>query len=159
MHKETMLYHIYERIANKSLTAWCKIKYTEIIDDYWLVLEEYYELWNVYMDDWNGKKRIEHMVIQCIDYMRDLSYEWTDNFRESICPITINDLNHNYGNNYRIIWHPVMIGDVLDWIYKTWSWKDVFHHFNTIAPHWIEMRKPISEQTIECIEYIYNLLG
>lgn len=247
MHKETMLYHIYERIANKTLTAWCKIKYTEIIDDYWLVLEEYYELWNVYMDDWNGENSIEPMVIQCIDYIRDLSYEWRDNFRESIYPITINDVNNNYGNNYRIIWHPVMIGDVLDWaektictnrsrecplcwwelyeeenerwdfwrIYQKWyyacedrKWCGFFTHnsssenngyyecnwdvlnvcrdFNVpeyfgrkisdkiyddiadMAYGWIqdsistyreEKRRPIEDQPIECIEYIYNLLG
>lgn len=69
------------------------------------------------------------------------------------------DLDANYNvDPIMVIWHPVMIGDVLNWIYKTWSWKDVFHHFNTIAPNWVEMRKPINDQPIECIEYIYNVI-
>lgn len=54
--------------------------------------------------------------------------------------------------------NPVMIGDLLDWIYKKWSWKGLFHHFNTIAPNRVEMRKPIDDQPMECIEYIYNLI-
>ena len=59
-----------------------------------------------------------------------------------------------------IIWHPVMIGDVLDFVAE---------HDKTI-PYWLseeeteivilrlEKRKPIEDQSDECIDFIYNLI-
>ncbi len=77
----------------------------------------------------------------------------------------------------KIIWHPVMIWDVLDWIYSDkyehnkekckihdfkWEYEDFFWWL------WVEVmilaerrwhkRKPIEDQSEECIEFVYNLI-
>lgn len=55
-----------------------------------------------------------------------------------------------------IIWHPVNIWDCLSYFnYKT-IWVD--YTTNDILKFWDNKRKPIENQTPECIEYIYNLL-
>lgn len=65
---------------------------------------------------------------------------------------------------WEILWHPVMIGDVLDWIkenialtpeYRCYCWNDM--RFDTLLGNWIEWRNPIDEQGDECIAFIYNL--
>ena len=66
----------------------------------------------------------------------------------------------------KVIWHPVMIGDVLGWLWQ----KDIpFVIYEWwITERWIvilkidnwreEKRKPIEDQSDECITFIYNLL-
>lgn len=71
----------------------------------------------------------------------------------------------------KIIWHPVMIWDVLDFIEKLdqWLWEDhikvwssVRHKFDTktkiIGDKRKHKRLPIDEQSEECIAFIYNLI-
>lgn len=63
-------------------------------------------------------------------------------------------------DSFYIIWHPVMIWDVLDWgfeneslyneKYDFWIWE--------IFGFWKEKRKPIDNQSEECITFIYNLI-
>jgi hypothetical protein len=64
-----------------------------------------------------------------------------------------------------VIWHPVMIGDTLEYLAKTmprtYSWEcsiycDVV--MKTIGI-WSKKTKPIEDQSIECIEYIYSLIN
>lgn len=65
---------------------------------------------------------------------------------------------------YTIIWHPVRIGDVLDWFDK---WLEIFLDVNNDKWHdiykdiialWQNKRLPIDEQSDECIEFVYNLI-
>lgn len=73
-----------------------------------------------------------------------------------------------------VIWHPVMIGDVLDWIYENdidqvelhqlieRKWKDTNFTYTPssvmVIALWKEKRKPIDEQSDECIKFVYDLL-
>lgn len=52
----------------------------------------------------------------------------------------------------------IMIGDVLDWIDNNIWLTAVWEHFKRIDPKRQYRRKPINDQPIECIEYIYNLI-
>ena len=54
--------------------------------------------------------------------------------------------------DFEIIWHSVMIWDVLDYI-----WCE--NKRIIILTLWVNLRKPIEEQSDECIEYIYNLIN
>ena len=55
---------------------------------------------------------------------------------------------------------PVMIWDVLDWMYKWYNEIDVLWVIDDIIHNeWDNKRKPIEEQSDECIEYIYNLIN
>ena len=55
---------------------------------------------------------------------------------------------------HKIIWHPVMLWDVLDYFEdKVWPAQ-----YDFIFQYWKYKRKPIEEQSKECIIYIFDLL-
>ena len=65
-----------------------------------------------------------------------------------------------------IIWHPVMIGDVLDWIEPYW-WvfaQSVNLDIERTRKGTLllsvrkQKRKPIDDQSDECIDYVYSLI-
>ena len=68
-------------------------------------------------------------------------------------------------DNIKLIWHPVMIWDVLDWLakdesnnylyIKDWDYSDVHREIMDTRE---EKRKPIENQNIECITFVYNLI-
>ena len=66
-----------------------------------------------------------------------------------------------------IIWHPVMIGDVLDWIEPYWSGHVQSVEFterrrrkmNLVLLQRDNKRLPIDEQSDGCIDYIYSLIS
>lgn len=77
-------------------------------------------------------------------------------------PIDIKDI-------FKIIWHPVMIWDVLDYydknilnkfvsISKSSIWIITTRICEQIIILWGYKRKPIEEQSDECINYIYDLI-
>lgn len=60
--------------------------------------------------------------------------------------------------DYTIIWHPVRIGDVLDY------WDTIAYLYPerteyTILYKWGNKRLPIDEQSDECIDYVYSLIS
>ena len=65
-----------------------------------------------------------------------------------------------------IKWHPVMIGDVLDYIEKEIWIEDLYKTGRSLAmitiigwlKIWKHKRLPIENQSKECIDYIFNLL-
>lgn len=63
-----------------------------------------------------------------------------------------------------IIWHPVMIGDVLNWIEdKMWISNQEYEEFiieeaNMAILLWGEYLKPIEEQLDKCVDYVYSLI-
>jgi len=67
---------------------------------------------------------------------------------------------------YKIIWHPVMIWDVLDWIDKEHKLFFTYKEENSpltlwadkVVNLWKDKRKPIDDQSEECIDFIYNLI-
>lgn len=64
-----------------------------------------------------------------------------------------------------IIWHPVMIGDVLNWVNdKMWISnqeyeESIIEEANMAILLWGEYLKPIEEQSDECVDYIYSLIS
>ena len=81
-----------------------------------------------------------------------------------------------------VIWHPVMIGDVIDWIEKKefdihkpipWFWFEEDEEFDdetkllliqdyyidNVISYWNKKREAIESQSDECIDYIYSLTG
>lgn len=70
-----------------------------------------------------------------------------------------------------IIWHPVMIGDVLrqirllagyaldnNLIKKSDFWNVIAQHNYRITQIWEDFREPIEDQSDECIDYVYSLI-
>lgn len=58
------------------------------------------------------------------------------------------------------VYDPVMIWDVIDRIDKTWNYLDESYNDtdNTILRKRKEKRKPLDDQSDDCIRYIYSLL-
>ena len=115
MNKQEMIDVIYEKIANKKLDFWCKVK-----------------------------ENFLNRTLKIIDiygHWRDRQFEltWDVNMWADCC---------------QIIWHPVMMGDCDNLINK---WHNYFDDWIEILDLWILKDKPVEEQSIECITYIYNL--
>ena len=74
------------------------------------------------------------------------------------------DWRLDYHEQHKIIWHDVYLWDVLDYLYnkQTWlDWQDKEQYridLLVIMNLWEHKRKLISEQSIECITYIFNLI-
>lgn len=63
----------------------------------------------------------------------------------------------DYSKKYRIIGHPVMIGDVLDWVKENTPYSALKFTASNIFMNRGTTRKPIDDQEEYCIEYVYNL--
>lgn len=64
-------------------------------------------------------------------------------------------------NEYEIIWHPVMIWDVLDWIReknKNSSIEESYINNEDVIRLRKEKRKPIEDQSDECVAFIHSLI-
>lgn len=65
-----------------------------------------------------------------------------------------------------IIWHPVTIGDVIDWIEPYWKGyaqdvkfsKERKRKIDIVILQWDRKRESIEEQSDNCIDYVYSLI-
>ena len=84
------------------------------------------------------------------------------------CPIEIVEKYNEYKNHWvvEIIGHPVMIGDVLDYIEPYWKGyaqdvrfdRERKRKIDIALLQWDKKREPIEKQSDECIDYIYSLI-
>lgn len=127
--KEKMLEVIYEKIADKTLSFGCKVEI------------EYDQDHHCYSDYVNIDKN---------------TYWKQDEYGSDIEKAEDYEIDKD-----RTIWHPVLIWDVLDYKdYDIKSWNDDdWDLIKNIIYFWKEKRKPIENQSEECIEYIYNLIN
>ena len=66
----------------------------------------------------------------------------------------------------KVIWHPVMIGDVIDWIEPYWALfaqslnlsNERQRKIKFVLVQWHKKREPIEMQSDECIDYVYSLI-
>jgi hypothetical protein len=110
----------------------------------------------------------------------EIFWKWIYRAKRQWQKITEEEFFEKDSKHTKIIWHPVMIGDCLDWIEKNtqwwlWAYYDwciPSEDLSSLCIEWIsldnwktfywnlrkEKRKPIEYQSDECIEYIYNLI-
>ncbi len=147
MNTQQKIDAIYEVIADKTISFGCKVKKG--------VFHDMVVVGKVFNYD-NGTEDIKKRI-QCAYYY------WVDT-EESFAE------GHFKTKELEVVWHPVMIGDVLDWISKNyelefdyWDWPpyDNSHTeiYKKIIYYWGDLRKPIEDQSEECIDYIYSLIG
>ena len=142
---------IYKEMANKELTFGCTAKLTT-------------------------KKRTQHDVILIGDISNGEKYFVVKDSLDK-------DVDWFYTNDwyYEFIWHPVMIGDVIDCIEKKdfdvnkkipWFWFEdekgiddeskLFliqgYYTDKIIAFWDKKRESIETQSDECIDFIYSLI-
>ena len=144
---------IYAEMANKKLTLGCKVKFSKWI--YRIIDRE--NVW--FLSSYKGQDWDIHNTIVIEDGVNSRCYSIEE-----------------------IIWHPVMIWDIIDWIEKKdfdinkkipWFWFDdeeeicdeskLFliqdYYTDKIIAFWDKKREPIESQSDDCIDYIYSLIG
>lgn len=132
---------IYEAIADKTLNFGCRI--TEVWDNKMFRVTTKYR--------WNGKK---YEICYAQDFIPH--YIWSLVF----------DTELGYKEKIKIIGHPVMIGDVLEYLHKNieelW-YSNVFEVIQILCYRdeynsWKDKRKPIEDQSQECIDFVESLI-
>ena len=138
MTREQKLEAIYQEMANKELTSGCKVKFSKWI--YSIIDRE--DVW--FLSSYKGQDWDIHNTIVIEDGVNSRCYSIEE-----------------------IIWHPVMIWDVLDWIEPYWSGYVQSVEFtdrrrrkmNLVLLQRDNKRLPIDEQSDECIDYVYGLIS
>lgn len=158
MTREEKLEAIYAEMANKEKTLWCKyLVYENNEPDKIIEATEEWEGFTLYFGS-NGYA------------MKPTEEDY-----------------YKYYSIKEVVGHPVMIGDVMDWIWdkrlycykckKLVNWRDVsddwlwWEYYCDICNSgwlsdvvyglyfdWEEKRKPIEDQTEGCINYVYSLI-
>lgn len=134
--KQQMLDRIYEVIADKTLSFGCKLSSPKWIFVEWMdSKKEIFTYYDVWLDNiWLGNNsRYRHR--------RSDTKLWKE---------------------IRVIWHPVMIGDVLERI--RWDKRDelckmcddIYNLYIWVMKVWKDKRKSINEQSEDCIKLIYS---
>ena len=137
MTREEKIAVIYQEMANKELTFGCKVKFGKWV--YKIIDRE--NVW--FLDPYKGVDWNIHNTIVIEDGVNSRCYSIEE-----------------------IIWHPVMIWDVIDWIEPYWA---LFAQSLTLSNErqskikfvlvkWHKKREPIEMQSDECIDFVYSLI-
>lgn len=152
---------IYEKIARKDLSFGCRfnIENFDICYEFWHdVFDTKWELLCVYLDEsiyWI----IDYKVLEAIPYDKEL---WELNIDHEA--IENEYAFDKWWEKIKIIWSPVMIWDVLDFVYEnemtkfenTW----ISEIKEKIIKLWIwDLRNPIEDQSDECVDFVYDLIS
>jgi len=149
MTKQNMIDAIYDTIADKELSFGCRIvqhPHIKKISIYlWYDIDEDSAMWREFhyvFEKWN-----------------EIPYGTSPHEYDDLLDSNWNDKIH------KIIWHPVLIWDVLDYLnlidYWLWyvRWTDTDEEAtNKILLMRKSIRKPIQYQSEHCVKYIYDLI-
>lgn len=151
MTREEKIEAIYKDMANKEMSFWCLAKTNE---------DKTEMICSKLTNDWTSFSTIPYpdgrrCWFTTIYNLRNSEWINLDSKR------TIKE----------IIWHPVMIGDVLrqirllagyaldnDLIKKSDFGNVIAQHNYRITQIWEDFREPIEDQSDECIDYVYSLI-
>lgn len=131
-----MIDEIYEEVADKTLSFGCKIKRNK---------------------DFESGRTFKITTKQPISFEQFKKDRANDPRWHNTIATMIWLVDFTYIK--KVVWHPVMIGDVLDYFIENKS-KQYPSYFvsNKIHMLWIYKRKPIEEQDMDCIQQIHNLI-
>ena len=153
MTREQKLESIYKEMANKKLTLGCKVKFSKWI--YSIIDRE--NVW--FLSSYKGQDWDIHNTIVIEDGVNSRCYSIEE-----------------------IIWHTVMIWDIIDWIEKKdfdinkkipWFWfeedEEEFndgtkllliqdYYIDNLISYWETKREPVEAQSDDCIDFIYSLI-
>lgn len=172
--REEKIQAIYEKVADKALDFWCKTNLWIIVwkfhlnnDLFFALKVDYNTSYYEYIDDNILNAKHQNYIKVWIKYYKYIN-------SSEVLPIEPSQLENNkpisftiYPDNFKIIWHPVMFGNMVNYfeINNIQLYNEYFHnivHFEWVLEEftklWKEKRKPIEEQSDECINFIHSLL-
>lgn len=145
MTREEKIEAIYKDMANKDLSFGCKVKFSKWI--YTIINKE--SVWS--LNSYVTENWAIHNTIVIEDRVNSRCYLIEE-----------------------IIWHPVMIGNVIEYIRILcevfiewqpiedstvfWRWRDYKTLLNNLIFNWYRADLPIDDQTDECIDFVYSLI-
>ena len=148
MTREKKLAIIYDKIANKERSFWCQYLVKHID--------------NICLRSWTYIAReVEWENISFVDSDTYNCPEWEDH---STTETLIS-----------VIWHPITIGDVIQYLQDKYQWhpdghwciefkpdlysEDTFYaNVNSLYGFWENKRERVDVQSNECIDHIYSLI-
>ncbi len=155
MNRQEKIEFIYEKIADKTLSFGCKIR---IHNAYLYTDNKQYEdyFWSRNVKciiEWKYAFENEHnfskMEISNISFYEKFDFD----MKISDDVIRLFEF-YKEDEDLKIIGHPVMLGDVLDYLWdKKWLMT-----IDRIIRHWEKKRLPIEDQDDGFIDYIYRTL-
>lgn len=127
---------IYEKIADKTLSFGCEVVLEKVFFDFIYLFDKWKKF--VLLKNTNEKKTFS---------------EWW----RSVYHFT----NSEFEEHFKIIWHPVMIGDLMDYFEKLWPEKMIkliSKNLEDLFLIWKEKRLPLEDQSDECVDFVYDLI-
>lgn len=103
----------------------------------------------------------------------ELIVSWVDEYfsREWFNESRLINLNFSRDEKPTIVWHPVMIWDVISYLRKPFNTfiegipvginlevDSYIKNINSLLTEWIDARLPIEQQSDECVNFIYSLI-
>lgn len=126
MNRQEKIDFIYQTIADKTLSFWCIIRRETNV---WDILDfKIIQNRLIKFDNWKTRREIQL-------YHSNNNQVWI----------------YTELDDKEIIWHPVMIWDILEYFYG-----DI--RFSDFAWIWKKLRKPLEKQDDECIDFIYDMI-
>jgi len=159
MNKQEMIEAIYKEIANKEISIWCKVKVKRYFTKYNFNDERNFLInWIFEINgDWfsYGEFRLRKAGGNIMSWeLRKLVFNFKWEERKNKIPKKDNN-NKWIDFIEEVIWHPVLIWDVLDYM----TFNNPKQPIKTeLSLAWEFKRLPIEEQSAQCITYIYNLI-
>ena len=132
MNREQKIEALYNKIADKTLSLLCKIKIKNRLT--WRICITEFLDWL----DW---------FILSFDKTH-LKYKW------EMCMWWDEEIE----DMLEIIWHTIYIGDVLDYIENDDYFETITDIQQELIELWGHKRKPLEDQSDECIDYLFNLI-
>lgn len=160
MTREEKITAIYKEMANKELSLWCKLKF--VVGSKKSVYAE--DCFSKFLEDWivESSESYEDEIQIFYNYTEGTYIYFCTNCEESVLV---------YSNDFEIIWHPVMIGDVISYLRKpfdkfiewhpvgeNWLVDSYSKNINNLLVKWFDTSLPIDEQDDECVDFIYSLI-
>lgn len=139
-------------MANKELTFWCKLKF--VIGSKKSIYAE--DCFSKFLEDWivESSESYEDEIQIFYHYIEGTNIYFCTNYEESILV---------YSNDFEIVWHPVMIGDIIKRIKENREisyWEYLVKLLGQLSRPWLrrELGLSIDDQAQECIDYVYSLI-
>lgn len=137
--KQEMLDRVMEEIADKTLSFWCKVLMHPHIKKETIFLSRESDedscMWAEYYHFHEIRKESPY-----------LSH-----------PVTYREFDTSFPE-YTIIWHPIMLTDILNYVDKNLSWPFRGDYALALCDLRIDKKQPIEKQSTKLIEKVYSLL-